>query len=308
MLGVDGNLGSARIKLGVVKKERIGRGREADSVVPRRVSFEEIEDIEDDEVPRFTRSPGRTATLDLALLGLIAETPGVSGYDLVKLFDISMAHYWHAHPTQIYSTLERMEEFGVIHRRRVTQRKRPNKQVYTITPSGERLLVEWLEGPFEGLRLKHPPLLRCRFLGHLGADGAREVIAEERLSWQLYLKRYREMEQNYFAGDDAYRDVNTMFTWFTLKRGIDWMEENIRWCDWALGEIERNRALFPKVSMRAGLKPLIPFDPVKYGAMEDARVAEGKRKYARRKERGNARRRSGETEGAIAPAGEKGAK
>jgi hypothetical protein len=62
------------------------------------------------------------------------------------------------------------------------------------------------------------------------------------------------------------------------------MEENIRWCDWALEEIERNRALFPAVSMRAGLKPLIPYDEVQ------RRVeAEGKRKYARRKEREKAR-------------------
>jgi PadR family transcriptional regulator, regulatory protein AphA len=282
-----------------------------ESVFPGPVSFEAVVaamEEEGQELPRFARPAGRTATLDLALLGLIAETPGVSGYDLVKIFDLSMAHYWHAHPTQIYTTLERMEDSGVIRRRRVAQRNRPNKSTYTITPTGERQLIEWLEGPFEGLRLKHPPLLRCRFLGHLGADGAREAIAEERLSWVLYHERYREIEEDYFAGGKAYRDVNTMFTWFTLKRGIDWMEENVRWCDWALEEIERNRALFPKVSMRAGLKPPIPFDPVKHGAMEDARAAEGKRKYARRKEREQARKRSEEAEGAIAPAGEKGAK
>ena len=116
--------------------------------------------------------PYKKASLDLALLGLIAEVPGVSGYDIMKIFDLSMAHYWHAHPTQIYPTLERMEEFGLIKRRNVVQRNRPNKRLYTITPAGERLLIEWLESPFEGINLKHPPLLRCRFLGHLGADGA----------------------------------------------------------------------------------------------------------------------------------------
>ena len=224
--------------------------------------------------------PGRWARLDLALLGLIAEVPGVSGYDILKIFDLSMKHYWHAHPSQIYPTLEQMEEFGLIKRRKVVQRSRPNKSLYTITPAGERMLVDWLQSPFEGLQLKHPPLLRCRFLGHLGADGAREILSEERLSWMLYLKRYREIEREYFAGDKAHRDVNAMFTWFTLKRGIDWMEENIRWCDWALEEIERNRALFPAVSMRAGIKPTIPYEEFERRAVE-----EGKRKYARRKAR-----------------------
>ena len=196
------------------------------------------------------RLPTRKASLDLALLGLIAEVPGVSGYDIMKIFDLSMAHYWHAHHTQIYPTLDRMEEAGLIKRRNVVQRNRPNKRLYTITPSGERLLIEWLESPFEGINLKHPPLLRCRFLGHLGADGAITVLEEERRSWAIHLKRYREIEKDYFADGKAYRDVNAMFSMFTLKRGIDWMQENIKWCEWAIGEIDRNRELFPAENMR----------------------------------------------------------
>ncbi len=92
------------------------------------------------EVPNdglgYLRLPTRKASLDLALLGLIAEVPGVSGYDIMKIFDLSMAHYWHAHPTQIYPTLDRMEEFGLIKRRNVVQRNRPNKRLYTITLVG----------------------------------------------------------------------------------------------------------------------------------------------------------------------------
>jgi len=205
----------------------------------------------------YLRLPARKASLDLALLGLIAEVPGVSGYDIMKIFDLSMAHYWHAHPTQIYPTLDRMEEFGLIKRRNVVQRNRPNKRLYTITPAGERLLIEWLESPFEGINLKHPPLLRCRFLGHLGPDGAIAVLKEERRSWAIHLKRYREIEKTYFADGKGYRDVNAMFSMFTLKRGIDWMGENIRWCEWAIGEVDRNRALFPAENMRTQMKPLV---------------------------------------------------
>lgn len=198
----------------------------------------------------YLRAPTRKASLDLALLGLIAEVPGVSGYDIIKIFDLSMTHYWHAHQTQIYPTLDRMEEAGLIKRRNVVQRNRPNKRLYTITPAGERLLIEWLESPFEGINLKHPPLLRCRFLGHLGADGAITVLREEQRSWAIHLKRYREIEKEYFGNGKAYRDVNAMFSMFTLKRGIDWMQENIKWCEWAIGEIDRNRELFPSENMR----------------------------------------------------------
>ena len=105
-------------------------------------------------------SPPRIkASLELALLGLIAEQHPRSGYDLVQTFRLSMVHYWHAHPGQIYPTLERMERDGWIAGREVIQRGRPNKRVYSITAEGRRVLLEWLSSPYESLKMKNAPLL-----------------------------------------------------------------------------------------------------------------------------------------------------
>ena len=213
---------------------------------------------------RFTRAPTGKTTLMHALLGLIAEQLEISGYDILKMFDLQMAHYWHALPGQIYPTLDEMLEIGLVSSRDVIQSSRPNKRLYKITPAGERTLVSWLASPFEPVSIKYPSLLRCRFLGNLGADGARAMLEEERFGWEQNVRRYRELERNYFSGGAATRDVNAMFSWFTLRRGIVWLEENIRWCDWAIAEIENNRKLFPEVDMRAGLKPLIPYVPENY--------------------------------------------
>jgi DNA-binding PadR family transcriptional regulator len=194
------------------------------------------------------------ATLDHALLGLIAEQPGLSGYDLVKIFNLSMVHFWHAYPTQIYPTLDRMERLGLIKGREVVQRDRPNKRQYTITTAGRQRLVGWLKSPFEEIKLKHPPLLRCRFLGHLEEGVARAKLLEERAAWEHQLDLYRKIEQQYFADQAGYRDVNSMFSMFTLRRGIDWMLENIRWCNWAIAEIDRNHMLFQTPEARAQSK------------------------------------------------------
>lgn len=104
--------------------------------------------------------------------------------------------------------------------------------------------MEWLRSPFEGLRLKHSPLLRCRFLGHLGAAGAREKLEEERSACGVYLETFRAIERNFFADGRGYDDVGSMFTYFTLRRGITMMQENIAWCDWAIGKIGENASLF----------------------------------------------------------------
>jgi DNA-binding PadR family transcriptional regulator len=213
---------------------------------------------------RFTRVPVEKTTLMHGLLGLIAEQPEISGYDIMKLFDLQMAHYWHALPGQIYPTLDEMLEIGLITSRDVVQSGRPNKRLFKITPAGERKLVSWLQSPPDEMRLKQPSLLRCRFLGNLGADGAREMLEEERFGWEQRLRVYHGLERDYFSGGRAARSVNAMFAWFTLKRGITWMEESIRWCDWAIAEIENNRELFPEADMRAGLEPLLPYNPSKY--------------------------------------------
>jgi DNA-binding PadR family transcriptional regulator len=201
---------------------------------------------------KATRAAGRRkaapprikASLELALLGLIAEQHPRSGYDLVQTFRISMAHYWHAHPGQIYPTLDRMERDGWIAGREVIQRGRPNKRVYSITAEGRRVLLEWLESPYEPLKMKNPPLLKSRFLGHLGADGARAKFAETRDAMTAYLELLRGYERAFADKGGPYHDVNQMFVYFTLRRGIEFARSEAEFCQWAMAEIDSHRELF----------------------------------------------------------------
>jgi len=193
---------------------------------------------------RKVASPRVKASLELALLGLIAEQPARSGYDLVQTFRISMVHYWHAHPGQIYPTLDRMERDGWIAGREVIQRGRPNKRVYSITGEGRRILLEWLASPYEPFKMKNPPLLRSRFFGHLGADGAREKFAEMRAAMTAYLEVLRGYDRAIAEHGGPYQDVNQMFVYFTLRRGIEFAKSEIECCNLAMAEIDRHRELF----------------------------------------------------------------
>ena len=184
------------------------------------------------------------ASLELALLGLIAEHHPRSGYDLVRTFRISMAHYWHAHAGQIYPTLDRMEHDGWIVGREIIQRDRPNKRVYSITAEGRLILLEWLASSYEPLKMKNPPLLRTRFLGHLGAEGAREKLTEQRTAMAAYLEELRGYDRQLAEKGGPYQDVNQMFVYFTLRRGIEFARTEVEFCDWAIAEIDQHRGLF----------------------------------------------------------------
>jgi DNA-binding PadR family transcriptional regulator len=193
---------------------------------------------------RKAASPRIKASLELALLGLIAEQHPRSGYDLVQTFRASMVHYWHAHPGQIYPTLDRMERDRWIAGREVIQRGRPNKRVYSITVAGRRVLLEWLGSPYEPLKMKNPPLLRSRFLGHLGADGARAKLAEVRAAMTSYLEELRGYDRAFVEKGGPYQNVNQMFVYFTLRRGIEFARTEVEYCDWAMAEIDEHRDLF----------------------------------------------------------------
>jgi DNA-binding PadR family transcriptional regulator len=155
-----------------------------------------------------------------------------------------MVHYWHAHPGQIYPTLDRMERNGWIAGREVIQRGRPNKRVYSITAEGRRVLLEWLDSPYEPLKMKNPPLLKSRFLGHLGADGARAKFAEMREAMTAYLEQLRGYDRMIDERGGPYASVNQMFVYFTLRRGMDFAKSEVEFCDWAMDEIDRHRELF----------------------------------------------------------------
>jgi DNA-binding PadR family transcriptional regulator len=190
------------------------------------------------------------ASLELALLGLIAAAPRICGYDISRIFNLSMRHFWHAHPGQIYPTLARMERAGWISSHELIQRGRPNKRVFAITATGRAALELWLESPYENLKLKHAPLLKTLYLGHLGADRALAKFAEQRGGCVAYLEELRGIEREFFA-QGGYGSRHRMFSYFTLRYGIGFMEESIRWCDWAMEEIERNRSLFSADSDQA---------------------------------------------------------
>jgi DNA-binding PadR family transcriptional regulator len=178
-------------------------------------------------------------SLEGALLGLISSKGPITGYDLSKTFRASMAHYWHARHGQIYPTLDKLKRRGFVTCRKLIQRDRPNKKLYSITDRGRHELVRFLRGPRRPLQMKHEGLLRTRFASHLPVDEALGLIADERQQAELLLDGYREIERNERGGGREYRSADEMYAFLTLQRGIMFLEESLRWCGWAQAEIER---------------------------------------------------------------------
>jgi len=75
-------------------------------------------------------------SLEYAILGFLNYHP-YTGYDLKKIFDTSVNHFWHADQSQIYRTLARLTEQGHVQMEKVPQEDRPTAR---FIPDGKGTL------------------------------------------------------------------------------------------------------------------------------------------------------------------------
>ena len=79
-----------------------------------------------------------------AILGLLTQHPR-HGYELRAAFSavIGGDENWDVKPAQIYSTLNRLEDAGLVQQQAVEQSGGPEKRIYAVTDAGREMLRDW---------------------------------------------------------------------------------------------------------------------------------------------------------------------
>ena len=181
-----------------------------------------------------TTSKTKAVTItEAAVLALLAIEGERSGYDLLELSRKAIGHVSTPARSRLYTVLPRLVELGLATSRRVTQATRPDKTLYKVTPEGRAALGDWLEtvepGAHEAFRLK-------LFVGGLtSTETLVEQVEQYRRDRAQQLEVLREIEPtNTRRGHDRYH-------WFLLRLGIEDAEHDVRWADWVLSELEKER-------------------------------------------------------------------
>lgn len=113
------------------------------------------------------------------LLGML-ESPA-SGYDLKKEFEYRLNNFWNAELAQIYPTLSKLEEEGLISSSILASSKGPNRKVYKRLKAGKDELISWL---------KQGPILPKNRITYAAQLSFLEVLPlKERLDFVQKLKR-----------------------------------------------------------------------------------------------------------------------
>lgn len=183
-------------------------------------------------------------SLDHILLGLLREP--ATGYDLGSAFSENVRHFWSAELSQIYPTLKRLEQRGMLRSRVEPSPKGPNRRVYALTEEGRGELLRWLRsGPAVGTE-RFAYLAQLYFMDALGdLRETRAFMTALRGRLAGWLAELRALEQEVVAahGGDAARYGDTGFHHFAaLRMGIHSIGSKVTWCDETLAALDRRLA------------------------------------------------------------------
>lgn len=175
------------------------------------------------------------------LLGFLNYQP-MSGYDLKQMIDHSISHFWHAHHSQIYTTLRQMEADGLVASELIEAEGQRDRRVYSLTEKGLQEFHTWLDQSMtEMTPIKEDLLVRVFFSAQREKPKVLAELVLQREMHQQKLKQYHaiaseEIDHNVSEYPQLAKDAR--FWHATLKLGIRYEEAYIDWLNETIQMVE----------------------------------------------------------------------
>jgi DNA-binding PadR family transcriptional regulator len=177
-------------------------------------------------------------SLEHAILGFINYGPK-TGYDLKKVFDLSVRHFWPADQSQIYRTLARLAERGWAEVETVPQEGRPARKVYHITKDGREALRHWLTTSLPHEEVRSASLIQIFFAGQLSDEEILTMFRREAIRVRKVLEHYDQVPQETQAIMDEVGVPRETFFWMlTLECGIRGAKAHLAWVESVIQRLE----------------------------------------------------------------------
>ncbi len=179
-------------------------------------------------------------SLEHAILGFLNYKP-FSGYDLKKIFDTSVQHFWAADQSQIYRTLARLTEQGWTEIEVIEQEDRPDRKVYTITQTGRDELRRWLTTSLTHEKHRSAELVQVFFAGQLSDDEVLAMFEREAEKIRAGLAGYDGVPQQAAEYIEMMHAPRETFFWLlTLDAGIKSAQAHLAWLEDVIQRIKNH--------------------------------------------------------------------
>jgi DNA-binding PadR family transcriptional regulator len=190
-------------------------------------------------------------TVRHALLGLLAKKAR-HGYELRVAFEAVVGgdENWDVKPAQIYTTLDRLEEAGLVTRASdLGQGDEPSRRVYALTEAGREALHEWFTTAVD-TQLQRDEFFVKLMVALFSGEGNPERILQTQRS-----HLYKEMH-NMTTLRDSYNPRLEIAQILLMDKVIMHLEADLRWMDITEMRIEAIKGqTFPEPEIRPRGRP-----------------------------------------------------
>ncbi|MEM9644590.1 MAG: PadR family transcriptional regulator [Planctomycetota bacterium] len=184
-----------------------------------------------------------------AILGLLSWKP-MSGYDIKKVVDVGLSHFWNENFGQIYPTLESLVSDELATKQEQGSQGKRKRFVYSITGKGRRAFKTWLKEPTampvvrNELQLKFflscnlPPAETIRLIRAYQTDQKALLDEYQRsatvlraaMNAEAYPEELDEILQ-ITSSKPSQRAAQCKVFYLTLRQGILSIQARLSWCD-----------------------------------------------------------------------------
>ncbi len=185
-----------------------------------------------------------------AMLGLLDDGP-MTGYEIKQFFRNVIRHFWSVSDGQLYPTLKKMHEDGLISPEVVEQKGTANRHVYSITAKGRERFAQWLREPVTKFEeLKEPFVLKVFFFSKLSRE---EILGHLHTQQQLHSRILEEIR----GVRDTYEEAVSPYQRLIGYVGILYVEVRLLWLASIIdlveqGKIETQPALYTEEMVEVG--------------------------------------------------------
>ncbi len=178
-----------------------------------------------------------------AILGLLCQRSQY-GYELLQAFQAVMGgrETWELKPAQVYTTLTRLKESGLIAEESPESEEDQARRSYSITPAGKEELRRWFESPVKVEHQRDEFFLKLMLAMATGQSDPRRLIYLQRASLFQELHRLTGLRMEL----DPYTALAHILL---LDQAIMHVEADLRWLDMIesrLDEVSRQPAPQPQ--------------------------------------------------------------
>ena len=161
----------------------------------------------------------------------------MSGYDIKKFYEQSVASFWSESYGQIYPILKRLAEEGLATKTVRRQEGKPDRHIYTITEKGQRELQQWLVEPIGRHIGRHEIILKLIFGRQISITDNIRQIQRFRDRQERELKEVEELKQR-FQNESA-ENRNLQFWLIAVEYGRYVNQAYIQWAGKALTALRK---------------------------------------------------------------------